>query len=567
MGIFNDEAKYTIALRCATIDRLCIPMLEQVKLSFLRDFYVKHVKSFMTILESKFSKFPEAAFDTQLQIKICSFRIMSCLFLLMPKSELISATSAIVRAYIEQPTTGKELCQGLTKVARGACTEDMRGETALLETRRRYHCAAYNCLVSVISSTQTDLKFYKGFLFAENIQKGQFLFDNFVDKDKKYEFMTELEVPFERKRKLKLIRKSAQPLADGSAGQDAGKGRYLSSQYLMETSLSQDLGQFDFNSPAEAYAPAKLTERRLSDEKNEVEKVVLEHIELDELNKHECMDTLLTLLKHMKDTGVYTVSDDVNEMPTWMTCLHTKMTASDTHINIKLFIAKVIVNVPLLFQPFGKFWIPSLVEMVVRSEIPGEPLNYFVNDIIVVVLSWSEVVIPEDTMVGRHLASSLFDFIVKYCYHKNSAVLKNNLHLVKTLTQVWKDRLEINYKLIYDHFSNTDKNTKNNVTGIQLLGIIIENGFQPFKSQSGLTENSFYQMLSDNLDFKYQAVYEAAAEVCGAALKCFKDHGHNNCGLFEMVNERLLDYSRSLKDRFVTCIYKIHLNYPSIVEK
>lgn len=47
----------------------------------------------------------------------------------------------------------------------------MRGETLLLDLRREYHCSAYNALMSVISCTQTELKFYNGFLFSENLTK------------------------------------------------------------------------------------------------------------------------------------------------------------------------------------------------------------------------------------------------------------------------------------------------------------------------------------------------------------------------------------------------------------
>ena len=52
-----------------------------------------------------------------------------------------------------------------------AKNEDMRGETALLELRRQLHCAAYNTLVAVISCVQTDVKFYNGFLFSDDVAK------------------------------------------------------------------------------------------------------------------------------------------------------------------------------------------------------------------------------------------------------------------------------------------------------------------------------------------------------------------------------------------------------------
>ena len=42
----------------------------------------------------------------------------------------------------------------------------------LAEMSRLIHCAAYNVLIAVISSTQTDSKFYAGFLFPlDNLAK------------------------------------------------------------------------------------------------------------------------------------------------------------------------------------------------------------------------------------------------------------------------------------------------------------------------------------------------------------------------------------------------------------
>lgn len=56
----------------------------------------------------------------------------------------------------------------LSRAARAATVEDMRGKTVALELRRQCHCCAYNALVALISCTQTELKFYVGFLFSEN---------------------------------------------------------------------------------------------------------------------------------------------------------------------------------------------------------------------------------------------------------------------------------------------------------------------------------------------------------------------------------------------------------------
>lgn len=52
-----------------------------------------------------------------------------------------------------------------------AFTENMSGETQMLEKRRQFHCAAYNCAIAVISCVFTESKFYQGFLFTEKPDK------------------------------------------------------------------------------------------------------------------------------------------------------------------------------------------------------------------------------------------------------------------------------------------------------------------------------------------------------------------------------------------------------------
>ena len=75
-----------------------------------------------------------------------------------------------------------------------AKSEDLHGDRTLYELRRQYHCYAYNMLVAVISCTQNKPQFFLGFLFKEDLSKGQYLWDNIIDSEKDYQFQIELEV-------------------------------------------------------------------------------------------------------------------------------------------------------------------------------------------------------------------------------------------------------------------------------------------------------------------------------------------------------------------------------------
>lgn len=152
-----------------------------------------------------------------------------------------------------------------------------------------------------------------------------------------------------------MIRKTATPSEASSSEKGGSTSRvaYLSSQYLMNSSLSQDVNQFDFNVPASAYnVPNPLTEGN-NDNKDARDATM---IEMDDLNNHPCMITFLNLIRHMRDNKVYSVptSGDVVEQPSWMACLHKKLTDATSHINAKLFIAKMVVNEAKIFEPFAQ---------------------------------------------------------------------------------------------------------------------------------------------------------------------------------------------------------------------
>lgn len=59
--------------------------------------------------------------------------------------------------------------------------QDDNGNKLLSEANLHYRCEAYNALAAVILCTQDNPVFYKAFLFAENISKGELLWENIID--------------------------------------------------------------------------------------------------------------------------------------------------------------------------------------------------------------------------------------------------------------------------------------------------------------------------------------------------------------------------------------------------
>ena len=121
-------------------------------------------------------------------------------------------------------------------------------------------------------------------------------------------------------------------------------------------------------------------------------------------------------------------------MPQWMSALHCKLIDGKTHTNIRLFIARLITNRPRVFQPYAKFWLPPLVQLVISGNTCGEGLHYFVVDVVVTLLMWSGTAVLEDT----YLATRLLQYLMDNCHHDNRAVFRNNLEIIKSLVECWK---------------------------------------------------------------------------------------------------------------------------------
>ncbi|XP_015748747.1 PREDICTED: DNA-dependent protein kinase catalytic subunit-like [Acropora digitifera] len=223
-----------------------------------------------------------------------------------------------------------------------------------------------------------------------------------------------------------------------------------------------------------------------------------------------------------------------------------------------------------MFEPYAKYWITPLTELILRmkdSEQPGtEGINYFIVDLVVTMLSWNSTALPED----RYLTSKLLEFVMTRAQHRNRSVFKNNLEIIKTMVEIWKSRLEVPSKVIVDNLSNPDPTKKDNAVGIQLLGIIAANGLS-LSHDATADKERFYSCLTNNLTFKYKEVYAAAAEVIGLLLKQAADVQKVFDGtLHDMVSEKLMSLVSSARpepDKFITCVHKLQQNYPPIADR
>uniref|UniRef100_UPI00398F68DD DNA-dependent protein kinase catalytic subunit isoform X2 n=1 Tax=Pristiophorus japonicus TaxID=55135 RepID=UPI00398F68DD len=573
--MFENEEMFPCTTRQFIMDRSLLTLIAHCSVDALREFFCKIVKNAMQILQSRFLKTSESSFDNQLTKKIGCYKLFEVMYARLPKNDVYSDESKIIQAFhCSGNIEGNKLSKILLKSCHDAVTENMAGETQLLEKRRQYHCAAYNCTIAVLCCIFTEAKFYQGFLFSEKPEKNIFIFENLIDVQRTYNFPVEIEVPVEKKRKYFAIRKEAREAAAG----DSDEPHYLSSQsYMVDSSLSEEMSQFDFSTGVQSFSyssqdptvPVVRTRKTEWIELSTVQNDVVE-LEMDEMNQHECMATMTALINHMQKTNItpkVEAEKTPPELPPWMKFLHGKLGNSSTPLNIRLFIAKLIVNTEEIFQLYAQEWLGPLLQLVVSGSNGGDGIHYMVVEIVVTILSWTSVATPKGNLRNEILANRLLEFLMKNAFHEKRAVFRHNLEIIKTVVECWKDCLSIPYSLIFDRFAGRDPNTKDNSVGIQLLGIVLANNLPPYDPKCEIDSERYFQRLVHNISLtRYKEVYAAAAEVLGLVLQYLAEK-RMDVSIHDSVVKELQQLHDTKEDKFIVCLSKIVKHFPPFADR
>lgn len=138
----------------------------------------------------------------------------------------------------------KEVLRQSTKIAKG----ELRHDQTHAEFRRLCACAAYNTLIAVLVCVKDDLRFYTSLLFSANPAKGEVLWECLIDCNKNFQFDVEMNFNPGSKRRFVAVRKKLKEANQTPGKSAAGTVQYLASHYLNDSSLREDLSQFDFSS-------------------------------------------------------------------------------------------------------------------------------------------------------------------------------------------------------------------------------------------------------------------------------------------------------------------------------
>ncbi|EGC36942.1 DNA-dependent protein kinase subunit [Dictyostelium purpureum] len=560
----NDELKITL------IDKFCVPLISHMKEEILVQIFSHHLNSLMSIIQPLQPKYLSDSQERKSSIieKICCFHLIEALYQSLSTNIIKEKINPYF--YDKPDSKGTELTAAIMKAAHSAksekLTSDDRYVTRSLCTM--YHGAAFSALASVIIATQTKENFLHVFFFKENKDKNEYLWENIVDCDQQYNFESETN--------FTVSFSSPQSLF-------ANDLRYLSSQYLVDSSLSQDFisksfleDEKDLNSDQPTPTPVSTSPH-----------IHQSDIEIDQVNSNPSMIAMLKIIDFYQNKFVIPTQQGLfaqqtqhkltpSDMPKWMYEIYQKL-QQGVHPNIVIFMIKIIINRPSYFERFHELWIPILMDYIVSENNGGQGLHYFVRDVCFILLKWPNIYkldegeIRPPTSLENHL-SKFMNFLMKNTYCPDRRILKSNLNIVKSFTERWRSLFHINKNIIIElllqkgDFKSKSRQMK--TTGLVLLSILLSNGFPAYDKDYDsdlISEFKFYQILLDHLqDFK--ELYDAASEVCGMIL------------LYNSKNNIQSVFSQLLKDkinsilgnnetqRAFSCLYFIGLHYPLFLQ-
>ncbi len=505
--------------------------------------------------------------------RIGACKLVGCVYAGLDKERLHSASSSIARSAYEilksrgQPLkgdfTGKELGKFLVSRLTSFRSVPIDRSSTLSEIFRQFHCAAYNATMSVITCLQSEEKFYFTYLFKEDPSRGEMIWSRVVDTDCRYDFPLEVET-FARKRKQIVTLRKSKKAHSRADGPDTSLGLMtLASSYLGDSSLSQDVGMFDFNQSIVTINGSPATRPEPESHANEANMISLEN---ESLNNHECMGPLLALIDYMTDTKIYQVPEEgkaPGALPSWISCLTKKMEDDSVPKNVKLFLLKVMCNRSECFAPFASLLGKVILRLTVAEEIWESPtdVNTLRLDLVAMLLSWSDRYVPQNSMMEKSFASSLLEIMVSACLNQtNRELLKYMLEMVRTMCTTWGG---------VKCLTSPGRLLQSNPTSIvvvQLTGIFLQSGLPPANESSVLP---LFTSLATNMDSRTKQQYLQAAEVLGMAMAFYKNDLSQFPQLHMLTEERLARLSKSPlahdRAKFFDCLHACHKNFPDIV--
>ena len=129
-------------------------------------------------------------------------------------------------------------------------------------------------------------------------------------------------------------------------------------------------------------------------------------------------------------------------MPKFAQYLLNEFKQESTHINIKIFILKIVVNNPKLFKPYASQWFEPICNYILCKKSGGKGFHYFLRDLCTMIISWDYV--PESNPTNKLLLSNVINSLILISADVIKLIFKQNIKIISTLMEKWRKLIAIN---------------------------------------------------------------------------------------------------------------------------
>ncbi|KAF1330129.1 DNA-dependent protein kinase catalytic subunit, partial [Globisporangium splendens] len=371
------DVSVDISVRMTLLENVFTPLMELENAQTMKAFFLSEMEA------SKVTMITGSFFSAAV-----GFALVEILFRLADPEFIRNEVNAAFLGHANGK--GREFTMLVCKCASKMVTKSY-GEVS--DTVRFACCEAYNCLLTAVSRTQKQEKFFDQILFQDA------LWSNIIDASQEYKLYAETG-QFE---KIPLSRLSVSTLKTQQQTQDTS---LTSSQGKRSRDSSSTLRFFSASSLSQTALFATASTQSFAEQDAVTAGYSNVEIELDSINEHACMVPILRTILLMKDE--FGGNWESSSMPSWMQKIFNVVANSLTELNIRLFLVKIVLNVPDLFSPYASAWLEKILDTVLEATF-----NMIMQDNILLVtqliMLWKGCVSIDTAVIEKFLFSDEVD--------------------------------------------------------------------------------------------------------------------------------------------------------------
>lgn len=436
---------------------------------------------------------------------------------------------------------------------------------------RMFHCYCYRALAAMVSNLKDNPELYNVTLFKEDPNNNTFIWRKLINVTND-ELFSNWSQDFQE---LPRIKDYIVSVKDIQSSNEVAHRKYIETVSIFDHSLSQSLTKTDLSYSVVLSKREALVREQ---EKRELEHQKAMKIELEStpINDHEVMSVLVGVIRHIHQKKISPFTDlerHERKKYEWVLSIAGSMKSPGNHKNVRIFLAKLVDNCRDIFVHYAKHLLGAVLSVIVDGCL-GDKMNFFVTDLVAMVLSWSHVYSPSE-MSEKQDACALLKFLMENANNERDEIFKLNLELIKKMVETWKEVLaeKIPTQTLLDLLRKpVEQETHHKLRcGIQLNAVVLANDLEPWTN--GEQCKMFIKAIVACFANPNARVYQAAAQLLGMCLHKRFDgvavvEGDENSAIIDEIVQMLSRIRTKANDinMFLQVLYGIQKGFPMILD-